>query len=141
MYSLKNLPNLTFYYNELRTAATQILQMFEKNINTFECISDVKSEDSGILFTFLGVELKLQAEIDPKGILNRKGKIRTYQNNPLTEKQEKLDIEFSFGEFSNITYEEDGKVIKEMHINVFPKKYIEFITPTVLENCTIILNK
>jgi len=143
MYSLKNLPNLTFKYNELKTAATLISQKFEKIIKGFKCISEIKSEDSGILFTLLGVELKLQAEIDPNGIQNEKGKLRTYKINPLAEKQkqEKLDIEFAFDGFSNITYEVDGKVIKRIHHDMFPNKYIEFIIPNVLENYTIILKK
>lgn len=143
MYSLKNLPRLEFTYNELRAAATQILQMFEKVIKEleYEFISEVESEGGSIFFTFFEAELKLQAEIPPKGIQMGKGKLRTYRKNPLTEEQEKLDIEFDFDESPRITYEENGKVIKEMHINVFPKKYIEFIAPILLENYTIILDK
>ena len=145
MYLLKNLPRLNFTYNELRAAATQILQMFEKVIKEleleYEFISEVESEDGSIFFTFFEAELKLQAEIPPKGIQMGKGKLITYRENPLTEEQEKLDIEFDFDESPRITYEENGKVVEEMHINVFPKKYIEFVTPILLENYTIILDK
>lgn len=140
MYSTENLPALFNNYNELKFVATHIQNVLEKTLKKAESISDLKSDDSSILFTFLGAELKLQAEIDPNGIQNGKGKLRTYKINPLPEKQKKLDIEFTFDRLSNLYFKKNGTEIKK-HISVFPKHYIESIIPIVLENCTIILKK
>ena len=141
MYALMNLPIFNNSFNELRSKAIEISQMFEKVSQKIQGVSEAKSEGGSVLFTFFGVELKLQAEIDPKGIQNGNGKLRTYKINPLPEKHKKLDIEFAFDRLSNITYEKDGKVTGNMMINTFPKHYIELLMPIVLEDCTIILDK